>query len=42
MSMYRTFKNKKTGKIIKLNVEKNSNLIKSLEKDKMFKELMEL
>jgi len=36
----RKFKNIKTGKIMKLDESIHINLIKDLEKDKMFKELM--
>lgn len=38
----RIFKNKKTGKIYKLDEEKDKNLIESLEKDYDFKELFNL
>ncbi len=36
----RTFKNIKTGKVMKLDEKQYPNLIENLEKDKMFKELM--
>jgi len=38
----RIFKNIKTGKRYKLDEEKDKEVINSLEKDKLFKELMNL
>ena len=38
----RIFKNKKTGKKIELDEDIDSHLIKDLEKDKDFKELMNI
>lgn len=36
------FKNKKTGKIVRCDEHKDLDLIKSLEKDRDYKELMNL